>query len=125
MKDKIERLKLNSLPTNPGVYQFYDDSGKILYIGKAKNLRTRVKSYFLKVEELSQTRSEAIFQMVGLIDRIKVIETGSEIEAVFLEAELINKIKPKYNSRQKDDKSFYVVEISKNSARRITTSQKC
>ncbi|MFA5157971.1 MAG: GIY-YIG nuclease family protein [Patescibacteria group bacterium] len=115
----ISKEKLNSLPTGPGVYQFYDKAGKILYIGKAKNLRSRVKSYFLKVEELPQTRSEAIFQMVGLIDRIKIFETDSEIEAVFLEAELINKIKPKYNSRQKDDKSFYVVEISKDKIPRV------
>jgi len=113
MKNIIEKLKLSELPTTPGVYQFYDKSGGILYIGKAKNLRSRVKSYFLKTEELAESRSEAIFQMVGLINRIKVLETDSEIEAVFLEAELINQIKPKYNSRQKDDKSFYVIEISK------------
>ncbi len=115
----ISKEKLNILPTGPGVYQFYDKAGKILYIGKAKNLRSRVKSYFLKVEELTETRSEAIFQMVGLVDRIKTVETDSEIEAVFLEAELINKIKPKYNSRQKDDKSFYLIEISKEEIPRI------
>lgn len=119
MEDKIKSLKISSFPTTPGIYQFYDKSGRILYIGKAKNLRSRVKSYFLKVEELLQTRSDAIFQMVGLIDRIKTVETDSEIEAVFLEAELINKIKPKYNSRQKDDKSFYVIEISKNEIPRV------
>lgn len=115
----ISKEKLNNLPTGPGVYQFYDKSGKILYIGKAKNLRSRVKSYFLKVEELPETRSEAIFQMVGLVDRIKIIETDSEIEAVFLEAQLINQIKPKYNSRQKDDKSFYLIEISKEEIPRV------
>ena len=107
-------MKINNLPTTPGVYQFYDKSGKILYIGKAKNLRSRIKSYFLKVEELPENRSLVIFQMVGQIERIKTIQTNSEIEAVFLEAELINKIKPKYNIRQKDDKSFSVIEISKN-----------
>ena len=119
MKEKIEKLKLSNLPTGPGVYQFYDKSGNILYIGKAKNLRSRVKSYFLKVEELVETRSEAIFQMVGLVDQVKTLPTDSEIEAVFLEAELINKIKPKYNSRQKDDKSFYVIEISKDEIPRV------
>jgi len=115
----ITKEKLNSLPTNPGIYQFYDSAGKILYIGKAKNLRSRVKSYFLRLEELPETRSEAIYQMVGLVERIKTIETDSEIEAVFLEAQLINKIKPKYNSRQKDDKSFYVIEISKDEIPRL------
>ena len=108
-----KKLKINKIPTTPGVYQFYDKTGKILYIGKAKNLRSRVKSYFLKIEELLETRSPAIFQMVKLIDRIKTIQTDSEIEAVFLEAQLINRLKPKYNVRQKDDKSFYVIEISK------------
>lgn len=119
MKDIIEKLKLNNLSTGPGIYQFYDKAGKILYIGKAKNLRSRVKSYFLKIEELPETRSEAIFQMVGQIVRIKTHETDSEIEAVFLEAQLINQIKPKYNSRQKDDKSFYVIEISKTEIPRV------
>ncbi|MCX6810710.1 MAG: GIY-YIG nuclease family protein [Candidatus Berkelbacteria bacterium] len=115
----IEKLKLHYLPTGSGVYQFYDSAGKILYIGKAKNLRSRVKSYFQKSEDLLETRSEAIFQMVGQVARIKTVETDSEIEAVFLEAQLINQIKPKYNSRQKDDKSFYVIEISKDEVPRV------
>jgi len=119
MEKQIEKLKLNSLITGPGVYQFYDKAGKILYIGKAKNLRSRVRSYFQKSEDLLETRSEAIFQMVGLVDRVKTVETDSEIEAVFLEAQLINQIKPKYNSRQKDDKSFYVIEISKDEVSRV------
>ena len=110
---------MQNLPTGPGIYQFYDNSGGILYIGKAKNLRNRVKSYFQKSEDLQETRSEAIFQMVGLANQIKIVETDSEIEAVFLEAELINKIKPKYNSRQKDDKSFQVIEISKDEIPRV------
>jgi len=113
MEKVIAKLKLNNLPTGPGIYQFYDRDGRILYIGKAKNLRSRVKSYFLKIEGLPETRSEAIFQMVGQVARVKAIQTDSEIEAVFLEAQLINKIKPKYNARQKDDKSFYVIKISK------------
>ena len=74
---------MQNLPTGPGIYQFYDNSGGILYIGKAKNLRNRVKSYFQKSEDLQETRSEAIFQMVGLANQIKIVETDSEIEAVF------------------------------------------
>jgi len=119
MENKIEKFKFGELPTNPGIYQFYDSTGRILYIGKAKNLRSRVKSYFLRLEELPEIRSEAIYQMVGLVERIKTIETDSEIEAVFLEAQLINKIKPKYNSRQKDDKSFSLIEISKGKVPRV------
>lgn len=115
----ISKLKLNILPTCPGVYQFYDKTGGILYIGKAKNLRHRVKSYFLRPEELIASRSDAIFQMIQLVSQIKTVETDSEIEAVFLEAELINKIKPKYNSRQKDDRSFCVIEISKTEIPRV------
>ncbi|MEI6144650.1 MAG: GIY-YIG nuclease family protein, partial [Candidatus Berkelbacteria bacterium] len=63
----MSKEKLNILPTGPGVYQFYDSAGKILYIGKAKNLRSRIKSYFQKSEDLLETRSEAIYQMVGLV----------------------------------------------------------
>lgn len=119
MMGNISKLKINNLSTTPGVYQFYDKTGKILYIGKAKNLRSRVKSYFLKVEELPENRSPAIFQMVGQVERIKTIQTDSEIEVVFLEAELINKIKPKYNVRRKDDKSFSLIEISRGEIPRV------
>ncbi|PIP50780.1 excinuclease ABC subunit C, partial [Candidatus Berkelbacteria bacterium CG23_combo_of_CG06-09_8_20_14_all_41_73] len=81
MKKNISNLKLNALPTTPGVYQFYDKTGKILYIGKAKNLRSRVKSYFLRAEELTESRSTAIYQMVQKIKRIKTTSTDSELEA--------------------------------------------
>jgi len=113
MEDKKLKLNLDRLETGPGVYQFFDKLGQILYVGKAKNLRNRVRSYFFQSEQLLESRSESIFQMVGLIKKIKIIKTDSEIEALFLESQLINKLKPKYNSRQKDDKSFYVIEISK------------
>jgi len=111
--------KTNILPTTPGVYQFYDKTGKILYIGKAKNLRSRVKSYFLRAEELTESRSTAIYQMVQKIKRIKTTSTDSELEAVLLEAELIKKVQPKYNIRQKDDKSFSVIEISRDEIPKI------
>lgn len=112
-KEKIKKLKIYNLPTRPGVYQFFGSGGETLYIGKAKNLRSRVKSYFLRAEELRESRSEAIFQMVSQIQKIKATSTDSEIEAVILEAELINRQKPKYNTRQKDDKSFYLIQIKK------------
>ncbi len=108
----ISKNTISNLPTSFGVYQFFDVSGKILYIGKAKNLRTRVRSYF-SVENEVKGRSSWVVEMVKKVAEIKVFETDSEIEAVLLEAELINKIKPKYNTRQKDDKSYCVIEISK------------
>ena len=90
-----------------------------MYIGKAKNLRSRVKSYFLRAEELTESRSTAIYQMVQKIKRIKTTSTDSELEAVLLEAELIKKVQPKYNIRQKDDKSFSVIEISRDEIPRL------
>ena len=101
--------KIKNLPKTSGVYHFVDDAGKVLYVGKAKNLKNRLRQYFLK--ELG--RGPAIVQMVASASDIKYIETESEIEAVILEAELINKLKPKYNIRQKDDKSFLVIKIIK------------
>jgi len=101
--------KIKNLPKSAGVYQFLDTKGQILYIGKAKNLRNRLRQYFLK--ELG--RGPAITQMVVMAADLNFIETESEIEAVLLEAELINKLKPKYNIRQKDDKSFLVIKITK------------
>ena len=101
------------MPSNSGVYQFFDKTGQLLYIGKAKNLKNRVKSYFVDCEKILTERGPAIFQMVEQIAKLKIIETDSEIEAIFLEAEMINKLKPKYNSRQKDDKSFYLIRIDK------------
>jgi excinuclease ABC subunit C len=103
------KLKIKDLPKSPGVYYFIGNDGGVLYVGKAKNLKNRVKQYFLK--ELN--RGPAIDQMVVLANDIRWIETDSEIEAVILEADLINKLKPKYNIRLKDDKSFLVIKISK------------
>lgn len=105
LKDQIK-----DLPAKPGVYHFLDENGGVLYVGKAKNLKNRLRQYFLK--ELG--RGPAIEQMVQLAVKIKWLETESEIEAVLLEAEQIQKLKPKYNVKQKDDKSFLVIKITKN-----------
>lgn len=104
LKDKIKES--SSLP---GVYHFLDENGLVLYVGKAKNLKNRLKQYFQK--ELR--RGPGIEQMVAMARDIRWIETDSEIEAVLLEADLIKKLKPKYNVRQKDDKSFLVIKITK------------
>jgi len=103
------RGKIKNFPKAPGIYQFIDGDGKILYIGKAKNLQNRIKSYFLK----EVGRGPAIDLMIQLARDIKWMTTESEIEAILLEAELINKLKPKYNVRLRDDKSFLVIKITK------------
>ena len=94
------RFKIKEAPASPGIYQFLDSEGGILYVGKAKNLKNRLKQYFAK--ELNRGPSIAV--MLQLASDVKWIEMESEIEAVILEADLINKLKPKFNIRQKDDK---------------------
>lgn len=96
-------------PKSPGVYQFINADGDILYVGKAKNLYSRIRSYFLP----NIGRGPSIDLMVQKAKKIIYIPTESEIEAVIFEAELIKKIKPKYNIQFKDDKSFYVIHFTK------------
>lgn len=94
--------KLNKLPTESGVYIFRDKSQKILYIGKATNLRSRTQSYFRGVNN----RGAWIASMVEQIVDVDFIETDSVLEALILESNLIKKHQPKYNTDLKDDKSF-------------------
>lgn len=100
--------ELEILPLKPGVYKFYDKNGKILYIGKALNLKNRVKSYF------NDTLYDRPYvkRMVPLIERIEVEETNNEIESLVLEAALIKEFKPRYNSDLKDDKSYAWIYVS-------------
>ena len=97
-----EQLKdtIKSLPPSPGVYQYYDKEDVILYVGKAKNLKKRVSSYFSK----NQIGKTAV--LVKQIVDIKTIVVGSEIEALLLENNLIKKYQPKYNIMLKDDKTY-------------------
>ena len=93
---------IHALPEQPGVYQFYDKNGSILYIGKAKNLKKRVSSYF------SRKKFES-FKVKVLVDRIKdlkFIVVDSESDALLLENNLIKKHQPRYNILLKDDKTF-------------------
>lgn len=109
MNLKSAKKFIKVLPKTFGVYYFVDRDDAVLYVGKAKNLNSRVKSYFTK----SLNRGPAIEQMILLAEKIKFTQTESEIEAVFLEAELIKKLRPKYNISLKDDKSFNLIHISK------------
>lgn len=115
--DIKEQLRL--LPTNSGSYQFYDDTNTIIYIGKAKNLKRRVTSYFNK-----NHTSPKLQIMVPQIKKIEFIITNSEIEALILESHLIKKYKPKYNILLKDDKKFPYFLITKEEYPRILVTRK-
>ena len=95
------QLQLQTLPNTPGVYQYYDKEGSIIYVGKAKNLKKRVTSYFTKNHEYGKTRI-----LVKKIADIKHIVVNSETDALLLENNLIKKYKPRYNVLLKDDKSY-------------------
>ncbi|MFH1526434.1 MAG: excinuclease ABC subunit UvrC [Bacteroidota bacterium] len=101
------REKLESLPALPGVYQFIDSSDKVIYVGKAKNLRSRVRSYFQKNLDSPKT---AI--MVEKIRDFQLIITDSEVEALVLENNLVKDLKPRYNINLKDDKSFPYIRVT-------------
>ncbi|MCL5246321.1 excinuclease ABC subunit UvrC [Cellulophaga sp. 20_2_10] len=95
------KLQLSTLPANPGVYQFYDKDEKILYVGKAKNLKKRVSSYFNKNHEYGKTKV-----LVKKIVYIKHIVVDTESDALLLENNLIKKYQPRYNVLLKDDKTY-------------------
>lgn len=96
------------IPQKPGVYFFKDQSGKVIYIGKAKNLKNRVKSYFLKRDTLGpKTQS-----MIDEAKKLDLLIVESELEALILEAELIRKNQPKYNIDWKDGKAYPLIKIT-------------
>jgi excinuclease ABC subunit C len=107
---EIKYLKKNKLPDKSGVY-FFKHKKQILYIGKATSLRDRVKSYFGK--ELIENRGPIILDMVFKANKLEWQETDSVLEAIILEANLIKKYQPKYNTKEKSDKSFNFVCITK------------
>jgi excinuclease ABC subunit C len=100
--------KIAHLPLSPGVYQFKDSKGNHLYVGKAKRLRNRVRSYF----QGSRNHDGRIRVMVSKIDDIEVIVTDSEAEALILENTLIKKFQPRYNIMYRDDKSYPYICIT-------------
>jgi len=100
--------QLKSLPAKPGVYLFRDEAGDVLYIGKAKTLRSRVRSYFQKTTD---GRAQ-IGQLVGRVADVEVIVTGSEVEALHLEQNLVKRHRPPFNVRLRDDKSFPYIAVT-------------
>ena len=105
--------KIRSLPTLPGVYQYFDNSGKLLYIGKAKNLKNRVKSYFRFTPTLhpNPNLSPRIFKMISETVDLRYIVVESENDALILENSLIKQLKPKYNILLRDDKTYPYIYI--------------
>jgi excinuclease ABC subunit C len=102
--------KLPSIPNKPGIYQFFDENKKLLYIGKAKNLKNRVKSYFTASADLSPSKQA----MVKVIKHIKYTIVDNETEALLLEKTLIRKHQPPHNIDLKDDKYFLYIKIDLN-----------
>ena len=112
------KLKLASLPETPGVYQYYNKNGDLLYVGKAKNLKRRVNSYFNKTHDSNRLRV-----LVKNIDNIETINVNSEYDALLLENNLIKEHQPRYNILLKDDKTYPWICIKKERFPRIFSTR--
>ena len=106
------REKIKSFPSGPGLYFMKDSNDKVLYIGKAKNLRSRVASYFQPGGDLFASRGPKIVEMMKKVQTVDFLETSSEVDAVLKEARLIKDIRPPYNTDLVDDKTFPYLEIT-------------
>jgi len=106
-KNEELQSKLDALPSLPGVYQFKDKNGKIIYVGKGKNLRNRVRSYFRSTVDSPKTLA-----LVKKIKDFQLIVTDNEVEALVLENNLIKEFKPRYNINLKDDKTFPYIRLT-------------
>lgn len=111
-------LQIQTLPDNPGVYQYYDKDEKLLYVGKAKNLKKRVSSYFNKVHDNARTNV-----MVRKIVTIKHIVVLSEGDALLLENNMIKNLQPRFNVMLKDDKTYPWICIKKEAFPRIFSTR--
>ena len=100
--------QLKALPAKPGVYLFRGERGELLYVGKAKSLRSRVRSYF---QAGADTRS-TIAQLPERVEDIEVIVTDTEVEALHLEQNLVKRHRPPFNVRLRDDKSFPYIAVT-------------
>ncbi len=106
MSDNSLKNKIGILPEQPGVYMFYDSTGKIIYVGKAKNLRKRVGSYFTKSHDTAKLKI-----LVSKIRNVEYIVVDTETDALLLENNLIKKYQPRYNVLLKDDKTYPFIVI--------------
>lgn len=112
-------FKSGSIPTSPGVYLYRDETGEILYIGKAKNLRSRVRSYFSNTGKPAKTE-----RLVSRIRSIDWVIVNNEVEALLLENKLVKQHMPKYNINLKDAKTFAYIALTRETFPRILTSRK-
>ena len=112
-------FKSSDIPTDPGVYLYKDETGEILYVGKAKSLRSRVKSYFSSSDQPAKTR-----QLVSRIRNIDWIVVNNEVEALLLENKLVKQHWPKYNVNLKDAKTFAYISLTREDFPRVLTSRK-
>ena len=119
MLSKTIDIRLKTLPDTPGVYQFFDIKGKVIYIGKAKNISKRVRSYFHNKH--AQKRTDVL---VKKIHDIKHIIVNTETDALLLENNLIKKYQPKYNVLLKDDKSYPWICIKNERFPRIISTRR-
>ncbi len=112
-------LQLKTLPNSPGVYQYFDKNDVIIYVGKAKNLKKRVSSYFTKTHDSGKTRV-----LVSKITYLKHIVVETETDALLLENNLIKKLKPRYNVLLKDDKTYPWICIKKERFPRVFSTRR-
>jgi excinuclease ABC subunit C len=119
MGEPALKIQLKTLPNAPGVYQYFDEEGTLIYVGKAKNLKKRVSSYFTKTHENGKTRV-----LVKKIASIKHIVVATETDALLLENNLIKKNKPRYNVLLKDDKTYPWICIKKERFPRVFSTRR-
>jgi excinuclease ABC subunit C len=112
-------IPLKTLPSDPGVYQYYDKNDVVIYVGKAKNLKRRVSSYFNKVHDIAKTRI-----LVKKIHRMEHIVVPTEVDALLLENNLIKKYRPRYNILLKDDKTYPWICVKKEPFPRVFSTRK-
>ncbi|MBT6127097.1 MAG: excinuclease ABC subunit UvrC [Flavobacteriaceae bacterium] len=112
-------IQFKTLPTDPGVYQYFDKNDTVIYVGKAKNLKRRVTSYFTKVHDNTKTRI-----LVKKIHRMEHIVVPTEVDALLLENNLIKKYRPRYNILLKDDKTYPWICVKKEAFPRIFSTRK-
>ncbi|MCJ7729476.1 MAG: hypothetical protein MUO27_06325, partial [Sedimentisphaerales bacterium] len=111
-KLKAIRERIQGFPSGPGLYFMKGAKEEVLYIGKAKNLRSRVASYFQPGSDVAETRGPKIVEMLNKVETVDYIETESEVDAMLKEARLVKDIRPVYNTDLVDDKTFPYLEIT-------------
>lgn len=119
MGEPALKIQLKTLPNAPGVYQYFDEEGTLIYVGKAKNLKKRVSSYFTKTHDSGKTRV-----LVKKIASVKHIVVETETDALLLENNLIKKNKPRYNVLLKDDKSYPWICLKKERFPRVFSTRR-